>query len=106
MDTLVDAVGSRAVLLVVDNCEHLVGACAGLAEHLLRACARLRLLATSREPLGVVGEAVWRVPSLALPDQGQPATAEKVAECGAIRLFVERARLVLTGFELSDRNAP
>jgi predicted ATPase len=106
LDTLADAIGPRAVLLVLDNCEHLVAACAELADHLLRACARLRLLATSREPLGVVGEAVWRVPSLALPNQGQPAPVEQVARCEAISLFIERARLVLPGFELTDRNAP
>src|SRR5262245_27202680 len=67
LDALADAIGSRPFLLVLDNCEHLLVGCAALAESLLRVCARLRVLATSREPLGVAGEVVWRVPSLRVP---------------------------------------
>ena len=59
-------------LVILDNCEHLVAACAALTEHLLGACPELRILATSREPLRVPGEVTWRVPSLALPDAGGP----------------------------------
>ena len=65
--TLVDALKPRRLLLVLDNCEHLLDACARLADALLRACPRLRLLATSREALGIAGETVWRVPSLPVP---------------------------------------
>ncbi len=94
-------VASRA-LLVVDNCEHLVAACALLAEHLLAACPDLRILATSREPLRVPGEVTWRVPSLALPDSAEPA---QLASCESIRLFCERARDVAPAFALGPDNA-
>src|SRR5439155_25317590 len=60
----------KSALLVLDNCEHLVAACATLAEALLRACPRLRILTTSREALGITGETAWRVPSLSLPPPG------------------------------------
>ncbi|WP_067490160.1 LuxR C-terminal-related transcriptional regulator [Actinomadura hibisca] len=82
--TLADALGSRGALLVLDNCEHLVAECAELAEILLARCPRLRVLATSREPLRLAGETVWRVPPLE-PDE-------------AVRLFVERARVVRPDF--------
>jgi len=84
VDTLVAHLRSRHVLVVLDNCEHLVGPSAALAEALLRACPRLKVLATSRAPLGVPGEATWRVPSL--------------SGDGAIVLFTERARSARPGF--------
>lgn len=90
--TLVAHLRSRHVLLVLDNCEHLVAAAATLAETVLRSCARVTVLATSREPLGVPGEATWRVPSLT------PA--------GAISLFTERARAVRPDFAVSEAAAP
>ncbi len=65
---LVDALQDRQLLLILDNCEHLVQACAELATTLLRRCSGLRILTTSREPLGVIGETAWRVPPLSLPD--------------------------------------
>jgi predicted ATPase len=68
VDTLVDHLREKDLLLILDNCEHLIEACAQLASSLLRSCPRLRVLATSREPLGVEGEAVWLVPSLSVPD--------------------------------------
>ncbi|MDQ2825721.1 MAG: tetratricopeptide repeat protein, partial [Actinomycetota bacterium] len=89
-DTLTAHLRARHVLLVLDNCEHLVGVTAALTERLLRACPGLTILATSREPLGVPGEATWRVPSLS------PA--------GARALFNDRARSVRAGFEVSDAN--
>jgi DNA polymerase III delta prime subunit len=67
-EILADYLASKKVLLVLDNCEHLVEACAGLAERLLRSCSELRVLATSREALGIAGEVAWPVPSLSLPD--------------------------------------
>ena len=85
-------VGDRQMVIVLDNCEHVIGASARLAERLLGACLNLRLLVTSREPLHIAGEVNWRVPSLA------PSEAE--------RLFVERARDASSRFELSDENAP
>ena len=83
-------VGDRQLLVVLDNCEHLVGACARLAEGLLAACPNLRVLATSREPLHIAGEVNWRVPSL------QPPEAE--------RLFSDRAAGVSSRFQLSEGN--
>ncbi|MGH2601435.1 MAG: ATP-binding protein, partial [Dehalococcoidia bacterium] len=68
--TLTAGLGIDPVLLVLDNCEHLVETCANVAAHLLEACPDLRLLATSREPLGIPGEVAWRVPSLRLPEPG------------------------------------
>jgi predicted ATPase/DNA-binding CsgD family transcriptional regulator len=95
----------RDLLLVLDNCEHIVGACAHLAEALLRACPRLRLLATGRELLGVPGEVAWRVPSLGVPtDDAAPPAA--LVEHEAVRLFVDRAREARPGFALDAGTAP
>ena len=93
------------VLLIIDNCEHLVSACAVMAEHLLGACSGLRILATSREPLRVPGEVTWRVPSLALPTAGRSVTRAELASCESVRLFCERAGDVASSFALGDENA-
>lgn len=103
---LVDYLRGRELLLVLDNCEHLLDACASLAEELLRACPRLRVLATSRERLGVESERAWLVPSLSLPDPRQPATAANIARSEAVQLVRERARAVRPSFELTNHNAP
>ncbi len=105
IETLTDALGERETLLIVDNCEHLVGACARLTEALLRACPNLRVLATSREALGVAGEVSWPVPSLSLPDSHHLRSIEELAGYEAVRLFVERASAVLPGFALTGRSA-
>jgi predicted ATPase/DNA-binding CsgD family transcriptional regulator len=91
MDTLLRFLRDRHVLVVLDNCEHLLGATAELVVALLGAAPRLRLLATSREPIGVPGEATWRVPSLSVADE-------------AIELFADRARLTRTDFSVTDDN--
>jgi predicted ATPase/DNA-binding CsgD family transcriptional regulator len=88
-DTVVEAVGGRSLLVVLDNCEHVIGACAKLADALLRGCPDLALLATSREPLGIDGERVYRVPSLGVPADGDDAGAIWAAE--AVRLLEDRA---------------
>jgi predicted ATPase/DNA-binding CsgD family transcriptional regulator len=88
--TVVRVLASLDLLLVLDNCEHLIDACARVTEELLDACPRLRVLATSREPLRIPGEKTWRVPSLALPDQH--AATEAVLRSPAVELFVERAQ--------------
>ena len=88
-ETLVRAVGERSLLMLLDNCEHLVGACAKLADVLLRGCPNLALLATSREPLGISGERVYRVPSLEVPAEGADAAAIQASE--AVRLLADRA---------------
>lgn len=101
--TIADAVGSSGTLLIVDNCEHLVEACAELAGALLKGCPELKILATSREPLGVAGEAVWRVPSLGLPQEHPDP--ESLAEVASVALFCDRAALTESGFRLSPANA-
>ena len=102
--TLVDALKDKRLLLVVDNCEHLVAACAFLASALLRSCPGVRILASSREPLNVSGEQTFRVPALALPDT-KAQTAQAVSEFEAVRLFSERAQAVQPSFAVTDRNA-
>jgi predicted ATPase/DNA-binding SARP family transcriptional activator len=105
-EALVEYLEPREALVVLDNCEHLIEGCAALADALLRACPGLRLLATSREPMRVTGEASWSVPSLSLPDpQGRP-TGEQLMGYEAVRLFVERATEANAGFQLTERNAP
>jgi non-specific serine/threonine protein kinase len=105
-DTLVDALASKEMLLVVDNCEHLVEAAARLKDTLLAYCPSLRVLATSREPLALPGEVNWAVSPLSLPEttNGESA-AETLAAYEAVRLFVDRARLRLPDFELTRENA-
>jgi predicted ATPase/class 3 adenylate cyclase/DNA-binding CsgD family transcriptional regulator len=92
MDTLLRFVHDRQLLVVLDNCEHLLDACAALVVALLGGAPGLTLLATSREPIGVPGEATWRVPSLSVSDE-------------AIALFTDRARLAQIDFAVSDDNA-
>ena len=103
--TLSDALRPQRLLLVLDNCEHLLAACARLADALLRACPAVRVLATSREALGIAGEVPYRVPSLALPDPDRPPPAAALLHAPAVRLFVARARAAAPGFRLTDRNA-
>ncbi len=105
-DTLIDALRPKATLLVLDNCEHLMGACADLAAALLRACPQVRVLATSRERLGVTGETVWRIPSLSLPDARHPLPVEQLVLYEAVRLFVDRAAATTPQFALTSDNAP
>jgi predicted ATPase/class 3 adenylate cyclase/DNA-binding CsgD family transcriptional regulator len=92
MDMLLRFVGDRRMLLVLDNCEHLLDACATVVGGLQGACPAVTLVATSREPIGVAGEVSWRVPSLSLADE-------------AIELFADRARRVRPDFRLTDENA-
>jgi predicted ATPase/class 3 adenylate cyclase len=89
-ETLVDAVGDRSLLVLLDNCEHLIDACAKLADALLRGCPNIMLLTTSREPLGIDGEQVYRVPSMVTPAEGDGVDVIRSAE--AVRLFADRAR--------------
>ncbi|WP_067175440.1 BTAD domain-containing putative transcriptional regulator, partial [Microtetraspora niveoalba] len=101
-ERLVDALRDRRLLLVLDNCEHVVDQAAELAEVLLRSAPGLRILATSREPLNVAGEALWSVPTLELPDGSDPAA---VARADAVRLFMARAAASARGFTLDAGNA-
>jgi predicted ATPase len=96
----------RRLLLVLDNCEHLLDACARLAAALLRTCPEVVVLATSREPLRVGGEVTWRTPSLALPDLHALPPLAELAELESVWLFVERARDAAPGFLLDATTAP
>jgi predicted ATPase/DNA-binding SARP family transcriptional activator/DNA-binding CsgD family transcriptional regulator len=104
VDTLAGHLQERDLLLMLDNCEHLIEACAQLAHSLLHSCPRLRVLATSREPLGVEGEALWRVSSLSVPDTDRLPTAGELTRYDAVRLVVDRARLRVPDFELTPDN--
>jgi non-specific serine/threonine protein kinase len=97
--------GGKTLLLMVDNCEHVIDACAGLLETLLGACPDLRVLTTSREALRVPGEVVWRVPSLTLPEPGDGVLAEVLLASEAVRLFVDRVRRLDQEFSLTTSNA-
>jgi predicted ATPase/class 3 adenylate cyclase len=103
---LTDFLRTRTLLLVLDNCEHLIEACARLAEELLKACPKIHILASSRETLGISGEAVYRVPSLGVPDLHQRLPLDQLLEYASVKLFVERAGTVLPGFSITDDNAP
>ncbi len=103
-EALLDFLEPKSVLLVMDNCEHVLSASADLCARLLRRCPKLRVLATSREPLSVAGEASYRVPSLSLPDPQQSASPETITQYTAVRLFVERAVLYQPGFVLTSAN--
>ncbi len=96
---------AKTLLLIFDNCEHIVETCAQFSETLLHACANLRIMVTSRETLGVMGERVLRVPSLQLPDVRQLLPLHDLAQCEAIRLFVDRAATVKPTFSLNEANA-
>jgi len=94
----------QELLLVLDNCEHLIQACAELAHRLLRACPDLRILATSRESLDILGEAIWPVSPLELP--AGPVTVNEVEQHEALRLFVERSRARKPDFVVTDASLP
>ena len=96
---------AKNLLLILDNCEHLIQACAELSDTLLHACPDLKILATSREALGVTGEAAYRVPSLAIPDLQQLPPIESLSQNDAVRLFIDRANSVQSAFSVNDQNA-
>ena len=91
-EVLAEHLKPKKTLLVLDNCEHLIDACAILIDTLLRACPAFKVLATSREALGVAGERAWLVPSLSLTDPERLPPVEELRGCEAVRLFVDRAR--------------
>jgi predicted ATPase len=101
VDALTTYLRDKRLLLILDNCEHLIRACAELAEALLRACPRLHILATSREALRAAGEVAWRVPSLTTPDPAHPPPLEQALDYEAVRLFVEHAAAVRPDFALT-----
>jgi predicted ATPase/class 3 adenylate cyclase len=105
LESLVDALAPQDVLIVLDNCEHLIGACAKTADAVLRRCPRVQLVATSREPLGIGGETIYRVPPLSLPgpgDGGLPAPGPS----DAVALFIERAKEQGAGLSADEQTGP
>jgi predicted ATPase len=99
-----DYLRDRQVLLILDTCEHLLDACAGFADRALRAAGGLRLLCTSRQPLGMIGEHIFTVPPLPVPDPDRPPTSRSAATYPAVTLFVERAAAVAPGFAMTAKN--
>ncbi len=108
LETLLAHLGQKSLLLILDNCEHVIAEAAAVAGALLNGCPHLQILATSREPLRIAGEHLYRLPSLSLPTPLEAArlTASQATDHAAILLFVERARAIDHGFALSDDNAP
>ena len=106
-ETLKEALGNRSVLILLDNCEHLTSACAALAADLIAGTTGTRILATSREALGVPGESLWRVPPLQVPDVRGPGrlTRRRIGQFESVRLFTERAAAVAPTFSLTEQNA-
>jgi predicted ATPase/DNA-binding NarL/FixJ family response regulator len=104
LQVLAEQLADRQLLLVLDNCEHLLPACAVLADTLLRSSTRLRILITSREPLTIAGEVVFPVPPLAAPDPGRRLSLADLGGCESVALFVDRARATAADFELTEDN--
>ena len=105
IETLVDHLRPRASLLVLDNCEHLLAACAQLVDGLLRGCPRLNILVTSREGLGIAGETLYPVPSLPVPDPQQVLPFQQLIQYEVVQLFAARATAVLPTFRVTQQNA-
>lgn len=108
LDSLVAHLSDKPLLLVFDNCEHVIDEAARVAERLLSSCPALRIIATSREPLRVAGEHAYRLPSLEVPepDEARRLRAAEAPSYGAVVLFADRARAVDHRFELTDESAP
>jgi predicted ATPase/class 3 adenylate cyclase len=106
LEVLCDYVKRRRLLLVLDNCEHLLEACCRLMEILLHASPGVTVLASSREGLGIGGEVSYRVPELSNPDLHQSLSLEEIARSEAVCLFADRAAMAQPGFQVTDQNAP
>jgi len=105
VEAVVKYVRNLKLLLILDNCEHMVDACADLARHLLRAGPAVKLLATSREPLRIAGETAYPVPALAVPDAGHATALEALRQYESVQLFIDRAVAVNPSFVLTQNNA-
>jgi predicted ATPase/class 3 adenylate cyclase len=106
LDVLLQYLKPRHLLLILDTCEHLIEEMARVADAILRAAPKVRLLATSREPLRIEGEYVYRLPSLGVPPESASLTAEDALRCEAVALFAERATASDANFNLTDETAP
>jgi len=105
LETLLDALAPQNILIILDNCEHLVGACAKMADAILRRCSHVHLITTSREPLGINGETIYRVPSLSLPGTNEDEMPVTGAS-DAVALFIDRARAQGVDLGLSSETLP
>jgi predicted ATPase/class 3 adenylate cyclase len=105
VEVLLDYTRHKNLLLILDNCEHLIDACASLAQTMLQACSDVKIMATSREPLGVAGEMIFRVAALSLPDADTPEEIETLQQFEAVRLFIDRAAVARLDFMLTKSNA-
>jgi len=106
IDMLCDYLSTKQMLIILDNCEHLVEACANMAEQILRTAADVRILASSREALGVAGEVTYRVPSLGLPDVNNLPSIESLSQYEAVKLFIDRATSAVPNFKVTNETAP
>jgi len=106
LESLTDFLREKTSLLVLDNCEHLIDACAKIADTLLNAAPNLKILASSREALDIRGEQSWRVPSLSAPDVKHLPSLEQLSQYEAVRLFIDRALLTQPHFVITNDNAP
>ena len=106
LDILCDYLQAKKVLIILDNCEHLVDACARMADRILHAAPNTRILASSREGLGIGGEITYRVPSLGLPDISHLPSLEKMSQFEAVKLFIDRAMAAVPTFTVTNENAP
>src|SRR6266496_1501023 len=104
IETLTENLASKQILLVMDNCEHLISACAQLADRLLSECKNLKILTTSREALDILGETVWHAPSLSLPDAQEVIGIRSLSKYESVRLFTERAEVLQPQFMLTEQN--
>ncbi len=106
IDMLCHYLHEKKILIVLDNCEHLVDACARMADRILHAALHTRILASSREALGIGGEVTYRVPSLELPDPSKLPTVESLSQYEAVKLFIDRAMSAVPTFTVTNSNAP
>jgi non-specific serine/threonine protein kinase len=104
METLTENLESKQILVVMDNCEHLISACAQLADQLLSECKNLKILVTSREVLDIFGETVWHAPSLSLPETQEAKEVKSLSKYESVRLFTERAEVLQPQFKLTEQN--
>jgi predicted ATPase/DNA-binding CsgD family transcriptional regulator len=106
IDVLCDYLREKKMLIILDNCEHLVDACARMADRILHSASDTRILASSREALGIGGEVTYRVPSLGLPDLSHLPPVESLGQYEAVKLFIDRAMAAVSTFTVTNENAP
>ncbi len=104
--TLIDFLREKEILMILDNCEHLIAGCSDLAEKLLQNCPGIKIIATSREALNCSGEQTYRLPSLSVPGKSNFNSPEQLTQYESVRLFIERALSVNHNFRVNNDNAP